>query len=36
MVSSAPSATVSVPAGVVVIADHYRAEEIFFGPRHFG
>ena len=31
LVSSAPSATVSVPAGVVVVADHYRAEEIFFG-----
>ena len=33
LVSSAPASTLSVPAGVVVVADHYRAEEIFFGSQ---
>jgi HAD superfamily hydrolase (TIGR01509 family) len=36
MVSSAPETTVSVPAGVVVVADHYRAERIFFGSQDSG
>ena len=33
LVSSAPPATGSVPAGVVVVADHYRADEVLFGPK---
>ena len=33
LVSSAPAATLSIPAGVVVVADHYRAEEVFFGSQ---
>jgi HAD superfamily hydrolase (TIGR01509 family) len=33
MVSSAPEAAGSVPAGVSVVADHCRAEEIFFGSQ---
>ena len=36
LVNSAPAPTLSVPAGVVVVADHYRAEQIFFGSQRSG
>ena len=36
LVNSAPASTLSVPAGVEVAADHYRAEKIFFGSQGSG
>ena len=36
LVNSAPASSLSVPAGVVVVADHYRAEQILFGSQVSG
>ena len=33
LVNSSAASTLSVPAGVVVAADHYRAEEVLFGSQ---
>ena len=36
LVNPAPASSLSVPAGVVVVADHYRAEQILFGSQVSG